>query len=168
MVLLEKQIILAIFMVFSSIQLIWSAENLPESDNILVEQYIHTSSSTHSIRKFQLKRLKHILISTSSQSSRCLESHRGSFSDLPHNPVTAYEILRARSFFRSKWMQLASSTPISSKLLSQNLCHLQGYTSDDRFAYSWTNAPKSDGLSIRFAGRSNSFASPVIEQRFRF
>jgi hypothetical protein len=30
MVLLEKQIILSISMVFSSIQLIWPAENLPE------------------------------------------------------------------------------------------------------------------------------------------
>ena len=161
---------------FSSIQLIWSAENLPESDNILVEQYIHTSSSTHNIRKFQLNRLKHILISASSQSYWCLEWITSWLLRPFTTRFTAHQIFRARSFIRSKWMQLASSThhtrkspfPISSKILSQKLCHLQGYTSDDRFAYSWTNAPKSDGLSIRFAGRSNSFASPVIEQRFRF
>lgn len=35
------------------------------------------------------------------------------------------------------------------------------YSSLERFAYSWTNAPKRDGRSIRFAGLSNSFAKPA-------
>lgn len=36
-----------------------------------------------------------------------------------------------------------------------------GYTSvDDWSVYSSTSAPKRDGLSIRLAGRSNSFANP--------
>lgn len=44
----------------------------------------------------------------------------------------------------------------------QRIC---SYSSADRLAYSCTNAPKSDGLSSKLDGLSNSFTHPVMKKR---